>query len=165
MNTLDPSFIEALKNWLNAGGTYDMVIKGVLIYVAFFWIALIIWVTRDVINRSNNIVFQVAIILLNTFLPIFGLVIYLLIRPTKTLLDKYYDELEIKALLDNDICHKCSSVLRDDYCFCPECSAAIKSTCGSCKKNSLLDHNICPFCGEKKELKTKKKKALKIHVK
>ena len=157
LKNIDPSFVEVLKDWLNAGSTYDIIIKLVLVYIAFFWIALIVWVTRDVINRSNNILFQVFIILLNTLLPVFGLVIYLLIRPTKTLLDKYYDELEIKALMENDVCHKCSMVLRDDYCFCPECSAAVKNTCGSCKKASLLDYDVCPFCGKKKE-KNKKRK-------
>ena len=72
----------------------DLVVKGMLIYVAILWFAMIVWVARDVINRSNSILFQVLVILANIALPVFGLILYLILRPSKTLLEKYYEEME-----------------------------------------------------------------------
>ena len=73
---------------------FDYLIKGFLIYLALLWLALVIWVARDIVNRSNSIVLQVVFILLNLILPVFGLILYLVLRPQRTLLEKYYDEVE-----------------------------------------------------------------------
>jgi RNA polymerase subunit RPABC4/transcription elongation factor Spt4 len=158
--SINESFFEGLKKWLEINSISEVLIKMILIYVTFFWVALIIWSTRDIINRTNNIFFQIFAILLNTLLPIFGLVIYLLIRPNKTLLDKYYDELEIKAFIDNNNCNKCSSVLKEEHCFCPQCGETIKTECIHCHQFSLLDYIFCPLCGDNKT----KKKAVKKKV-
>ena len=97
----------------------DFILKGVLIYLAILWFAMVVWVARDVINRSNNILFQVVMILLNIILPIFGLVLYLIIRPSRTLLEKYYDELEYSFLNDHamgdDHCERCEEKLLPDF--------------------------------------------------
>ena len=150
---LDLSFLTVLQAWLQTTDLLDLFLKGVLGYVAIFWLALLIWVTRDVIHRSNSIIFQAFAILLNTILPIFGLVIYLFIRPSKTLLDSYYDEMEIKAL--GNLCPKCSASVENDFIFCPDCGDSLRKPCNSCEKESFVSYKICPFCGEKKNKKKK----------
>jgi len=73
----------------------------VIIYFGLLWLAIIIWVTRDAINRSNSLLFQVLAILLNIFFPVLGILLYLIIRPSKTTLERYYEELEHRLILES----------------------------------------------------------------
>ena len=73
----------------------------VIIYVGLLWLAIIIWVTRDAINRSDSIIFQVIAILLNITFPVLGILLYLTIRPGKTTAERYYEELEHQLILES----------------------------------------------------------------
>ncbi len=39
--------------------TFESFLKLVVIYFFIVWIAIIIWVTKDIINRTNNILYQI----------------------------------------------------------------------------------------------------------
>jgi hypothetical protein len=52
---------------------------------AFLVIFLVLFSTRDIILRSNSFLLQVVCILLVAALPVIGFLIYLLIRPSRTL--------------------------------------------------------------------------------
>ena len=110
----------------------DLIIKGSLIYLAVLWFAVIIWVARDVINRSNSIFFQVLVILSNIVLPIFGLILYLIIRPSKTLLEKYYEEMEYNFLHDHAVedekCPRCEEHISSEFLYCPACTEKIRNS-------------------------------------
>lgn len=71
-----------------------------IVYVGLLWLSIIIWVTRDIIHRSESLIFQVFSILINIAFPILGVLIYLIIRPTKTMVEKYYEELENHFITD-----------------------------------------------------------------
>lgn len=73
----------------------------VVIYLGLLWLAVIIWVARDAINRSNSLIFQVLAILLNILFPILGILLYLIIRPGKTTLEKYYEDLEHRLIIES----------------------------------------------------------------
>lgn len=155
--------VQSLMTDLSAGmdsSIISNVLKISIIYIGALWIALIVWVTRDVINRSNNIVFQVCIISLNIFFPIFGLLIYLIIRPTETLMSKYYQDLEYKTLLDFDggreQCEKCQISLDKEYLFCPDCGLRVKKKCTKCRKPYSIEWALCPYCGVKSSSKRRK---------
>ena len=77
---------------------FKWVVYGILTYLGILWLALIAWVARDVIGRSRSLFFQTVMILLNMVLPVFGLFVYLLLRPPKTLMERYYDEVEMRLL-------------------------------------------------------------------
>ncbi len=69
--------------------------KIIVVYWFLLWVAIIIWVTRDILARSNSILLQLFSILLVVFLtPIFGLIIYFIIRPAHKKYDEYDDEYE-----------------------------------------------------------------------
>jgi hypothetical protein len=72
-----------------------------VVYAGLLWLSIIIWVTRDAINRSNSLLFQVFSILLNILFPVLGILLYLIIRPGKTSLERYYEELEHRLILEN----------------------------------------------------------------
>lgn len=140
---------------------FDWAIKGILIYTAIFWIALVVWVTRDVINRTNNLFFQIMMIALNIILPIFGLVVYLVIRPNKTLVEKYYEEIEYRALAEGAEqsllhCPKCGTEIERDFTFCPNCANELRKPCGKCKRLIDVKYKLCPYCGTTQEKKSKK---------
>lgn len=73
----------------------------VVIYLGLLWLAVIIWVARDAINRSSSLIFQVIAILLNILFPILGILLYLIIRPGKTTLEKYYEDIEHRLIMES----------------------------------------------------------------
>ena len=142
--------------------TFGTVKLAVLGYFALLWLAIIIWVTKDVLQRSKNIFFQAFSILLNIGIPILGILLYLIIRPGKTQMERYYEELE-RNMLESDTnteqntCDKCLTPADKEYNFCPNCGESLKNTCPECKKSFPNVWSICPFCGnEYKDKKTKR---------
>ncbi|MDF2378859.1 MAG: zinc ribbon domain-containing protein [Candidatus Gracilibacteria bacterium] len=118
--------------------------------------------TRDVINRSNNVLFQTMVILTNIALPVFGLVLYMIIRPTKTLTEKYYEELEYNFLNEHEheeSCGRCEKKVKSDFLFCPHCEEKLKEVCWSCKHTYLDEYAVCPYCGKKEKSATRKPQA------
>ena len=74
--------------------TFEFVFKFALVYFFVIWIALLVWIIKDISIRTDNIYFQVLSVFIILFLTPLGVFIYLLIRPSKTLYEKYYDEIE-----------------------------------------------------------------------
>lgn len=78
--------------------SFQWVEVGLLAYGGLLWLAIIIWVTRDSIHRSRSLLFQTFAILLNLLIPLLGVLLYLIIRPSQTLLERYYHEMEQRLL-------------------------------------------------------------------
>ena len=86
--------VNLLLNYFWDSITFEMVLKFVVVYFLIVWIAMIVWVVKDITNRTNSIILQTLSIIIIVFLTPFGIFIYLLIRPSRTLFEKYYDEIE-----------------------------------------------------------------------
>ncbi len=56
-----------------------------MILAACIIIFLVLFATRDIILRTNSFIYQTLCILLVAVLPVIGFLIYLLIRPSRTL--------------------------------------------------------------------------------
>lgn len=93
-----PSYTEII-DWLVTPEISRAIVIGLVTYLLLLWLALIIWVTKDIICRTNNIAFQIISIFLVVFLNIFGVIIYIAIRPSKTLIEKFFEDLEYEALV------------------------------------------------------------------
>jgi RNA polymerase subunit RPABC4/transcription elongation factor Spt4 len=82
------------------------------------------------------------------FLP--GLLVYLILRPPRTLEEEYQHSLEEESLLqtieDNPVCPGCSRRIREDWIVCPNCHTKLKKTCHQCGKYMDLAWNLCPYC-------------------
>lgn len=125
-------------------------------YVGLLWLSIIVWVTRDILSRSNSLFFQALCILLVIALPIVGVLLYLIIRPGKTLMEKYYEQLETGVLQteqremdkENETCGKCLTDVSDDFVFCPSCGEQLKKVCFYCKRSFDEKWDICPYCGK-----------------
>lgn len=175
INVLMDSIIN-FYNFISQNLTIDAAIKFWLLYFFILWGAFIIWIIKDITNRTTNILLQVFSILVVIFLtPIFWLPIYLLMRPRRTIFEKYYEEDEDEeAILEEDEdeeineypCPKCGKNVSEEFKFCPYCEFKLVKDCPKCGKQLLNDWKACPYCwnhdiNEKKE---KKKPEIKIEV-
>jgi RNA polymerase subunit RPABC4/transcription elongation factor Spt4 len=139
---LDPTFLSNLLLVLTAfGGAF----------LAALWIALVIWTYRDIRSRTRDPLVQVLSTLLVAVLNIPGVLVYLILRPPRTLEEEYQRTLEEEALLqaleDLPLCPGCERRVKDDWQVCPNCHTKLKKACHNCGKLMELAWNICPFCG------------------
>lgn len=115
------------------------------------WLAVLVWVWRDIRARSRSGWAAVLSLLLVALLPVIGLVIYLLLRPRQTLLDAYDRALEQEALLqqieDKPVCPSCSRPTREGWFFCPACHTHLRQPCPVCNSPLEMQWDICPWCG------------------
>ncbi len=115
-----------------------------------FWLALILWTWRDMRQRSRDPLAQIAASLVVAVLGIFGLVIYVMLRPSETLAEAYERSLEEEALLQNieerPLCPGCGRTTKDDWQVCPHCHTRLKKACASCGELLDLAWNLCPYC-------------------
>jgi len=138
------------------GDWFGISLRGIFVYLFVIWIAIVIWVARDSVGRSKSLVFQVFVILLTIILNIFGLLIYLIVRPQKTLIERYHEDLEHRALVENEeLCPKCEKPLPLVFQFCPHCGEEARKHCKKCHKLVSKSWSVCPYCGNKKSTQKK----------
>jgi RNA polymerase subunit RPABC4/transcription elongation factor Spt4 len=140
--TFDPTFLSNFLLVLTAfGGAF----------LAALWIALIIWTYRDIRGRARDPLVQILSTLLVAVLNLPGILVYLILRPPRTLEEEYQRTLEEEALLqaleDLPLCPGCERRVRDEWQVCPNCHTRLKKSCHNCGKFMELPWNICPFCG------------------
>lgn len=119
--------------------------------LAALWLSLIIWAFRDMRLRSRDPFAQLLAALLVAALPIFGVVIYLILRPPETLAEAYERALEEEALLqeieERPACPGCSRTVQENWILCPYCHTRLKKACPDCNSLMALNWNLCPYCG------------------
>jgi RNA polymerase subunit RPABC4/transcription elongation factor Spt4 len=119
-------------------------------FLAALWLGLIIWTYRDIRSRAHDPLLRIlaAVIVALLFLP--GIVIYLILRPARTLEEEYQHSLEEEALLqsidDVSLCPGCGRHTKDNWIICPTCQTKLKKTCHQCRKLMDLSWNLCPYC-------------------
>lgn len=74
-------------------------------YIVLLWIFLILWVAKDASHRSESLFFQlVAVLIIVITTPLIGLPLYLLIRPSTTILEReLYDMLHYMVTGGEDL--------------------------------------------------------------
>jgi RNA polymerase subunit RPABC4/transcription elongation factor Spt4 len=120
-------------------------------FLAALWIALVIWTYRDIRGRSRDRLVQILTTLLVAVLNLPGVLVYLILRPQRTLEEEYQHTLEEEALLqaleDLPLCPGCERRVKDDWQVCPNCHTKLKKGCQQCGKLMELPWNVCPYCG------------------
>ncbi len=120
-------------------------------FLAALWLSLIFWTYRDIRSRARDPLSRIlaALVVAVLFLP--GIVIYLILRPARTLEEDYQHTLEEEALLqsieESSLCPGCSRRIKDNWVVCPQCHTKLKKACHKCGKLMELPWNLCPFCG------------------
>lgn len=140
--TFDPVFLSSLTLILTA-------FTGA--FIIALWVSLVIWTYRDIRSRTRDPLIQTLAALLVAVLNLPGVLVYLILRPQRTLEEEYQRTLEEEALLqaleDLPLCPGCERRVKEDWQVCPNCHTKLKKTCHSCSKFMELSWNICPYCG------------------
>lgn len=122
----------------------------------FFWFMVVIWVWFDASERSSNVVFKVFSVIVTLLFNIFGLLIYLLVRPADSYEERYLSELEKKYLqLETSgviKCPGCSFDLEPGFVVCPRCGESVKVKCENCEEYIDSYWEFCAYCGVKRDI-------------
>jgi RNA polymerase subunit RPABC4/transcription elongation factor Spt4 len=140
--TFDPTFLSNMILILTAfGGAF----------LAALWVSLVVWTYRDIRSRARDPLVHTLSALLVAVLNLPGVLVYLILRPPRTLEEEYQRTLEEEALLqaleDLPLCPGCERRVKDEWQVCPNCHTRLKKTCHNCARLMELPWNICPYCG------------------
>jgi RNA polymerase subunit RPABC4/transcription elongation factor Spt4 len=120
-------------------------------FLAALWLSLVIWTYRDIRQRARDPLARILAVLVVAVLFLPGILIYLILRPPRTLEEEYQHSLEEEALLqsieESTLCPGCSRRIKDNWTVCPNCHTKLRKNCHKCGKLMELPWNLCPFCG------------------
>jgi RNA polymerase subunit RPABC4/transcription elongation factor Spt4 len=140
--TLDPKFLSG----------FTLVLTGLAgAFLVALWVALVVWTYRDMRSRHRDRLVHILAALMVAILNLPGVLVYLILRPARTLEEEYQQTLEEEALLqsieDRSVCPGCERRIREDWLVCPTCQTKLRKPCHSCGRLMELPWDICPFCG------------------
>src|SRR4030042_5311082 len=119
-------------------------------FLAALWLSLIFWVYRDIRSLTRDVFMRILAILVAAILFLPGIVVYLILRPARTLEDEYQQTLEEEALLqaieDVQLCPGCGRGGKEAWQGCPNCHTKLKKPCHVCGRLMELPWNLCPYC-------------------
>jgi len=120
-------------------------------FLVTLWLALVLWTYRDIRARHRDRLVHFLAAALVALLNLPGVLVYLVLRPSRTLEEEYQQTLEEEALLqsieDQSVCPGCERHIKDDWMVCPSCQTKLRKSCHSCGRAIDLPWNICPYCG------------------
>ena len=122
----------------------------ILLFI-IFWLVIVGWVWIDSSERTSKKGLRFVYMLIAIVLNIPGLIIYLIIRPSETIEEIYWADLERRYLKfetsELGDCPKCGHQLYPGYVFCTNCGFELKKRCPKCNVVINKDHKYCEFCG------------------
>jgi RNA polymerase subunit RPABC4/transcription elongation factor Spt4 len=139
-------------NWNNV----SLVVLGLAAFFGAFtvalWISLVIWTFRDMRARTRDAFAQLLAALMVLVLGPLGVILYLILRPRETLVEKYERSLEEEALLqdieERMICPACKQPIEPDYVLCPICHTRLRRPCVHCGRLLHPRWSMCPYCAK-----------------
>ncbi|MCE7947379.1 MAG: zinc ribbon domain-containing protein [Chloroflexi bacterium CFX4] len=118
--------------------------------VTALWAGMALWTWRDIRARSRDGLAHGAATLLVALLNVFGLLVYLMLRPRETLAEAYERSLEEEALLqgieEKPMCPGCGRPSQTDWQVCPYCHTRLRKPCVQCNQLLELAWTLCPYC-------------------
>ena len=128
------------------------------IYLVILYLAIAYWALKDARSRSDSVGLHYFALFINLLVPLLGLLVYLLVRPSSTLVERRALELEAQALTmgseeeDRRPCPACGREIEKDFVLCPYCNTRLAKRCPSCHKSVRLGWTLCPYCAESLDL-------------
>lgn len=123
----------------------DMFVTWFVSFFVFLWVWTILWVTKDISSRTDNLFLQIlSIVVVAIWTPIFWFLIYLLLRPNRY----KFDQVNWRQALDIRMieCDWCWEINDKDNDFCIYCGSNLKSKCKECKNHYPKEYDYCPSC-------------------
>jgi hypothetical protein len=121
---------------------------GVVLAVVFY-LAIVLWTYKDARKRMTDPIL-IATATAVSMLPVVGVLVYMLLRPSEYLADVRERELEIR-MMERELgrqerCPYCKSHIDGDYLSCPVCTTKLRQSCVGCEKPLDPRWVMCPFC-------------------
>jgi RNA polymerase subunit RPABC4/transcription elongation factor Spt4 len=124
-------------------------------YVVVLWVATAYFVWRDARRRSSSILFSIVALVIGFVPPFLGPLVYLVIRPPRTLDEERALALEQQTLLEIDQdqaevrpCPSCGREIESQFIVCPYCRTQFARRCRGCDRVLRLGWAVCPYCAE-----------------
>jgi RNA polymerase subunit RPABC4/transcription elongation factor Spt4 len=145
--------IDLLVGW--PGGSLESALKLLALlliaYALVLWLSAVVWVYRDVRNRTMDQSSQMIAVILVAVFNLPGLIVYLVVRPQGTMGDSYERSVEAEAILAelqlaSNACQVCRRPIEDEYVVCPWCRSVLREACRSCGKSVRTAWMACPYC-------------------
>src|SRR4030067_1425019 len=140
--TFDPASLTNILLILTAWGAA---------FLAALWLSLVIWTFRDVRSRARDPLARILAVLVVAVLFLPGIIIYLILRPPRTLEQEYQQTLEEEALLqaieESPLCPGCGRRIKENWVIGPNCHTKLRKNCHQCGRLMELPWNLCPYCG------------------
>lgn len=92
--------ITSMLDFFSSETVLNIIYIGIIGYVGILWGALVAWVSRDIGSRTKSFGLKTLSILLAVGLNVFGLLIYMLIRPKKTINERLFEKLELQTFME-----------------------------------------------------------------
>jgi cbb3-type cytochrome oxidase subunit 3/RNA polymerase subunit RPABC4/transcription elongation factor Spt4 len=124
-------------------------------YLILVWLACTFWVFQDARRRQANVVAPyaaaAAIVLASPAVFPLALLVYRIVRPSRTLSEARRQDLEDRLTdLDQQSlegCPECRTAVDADWLVCPECRTRLAHGCDACGRSMRLDWSVCAWCG------------------
>lgn len=133
-----------------------IVIAGFVAFGLAVWLSIVAWTFIDIRSRTRDKFIWFFATLMVLVFNVFGLVVYLILRPHETLMQAYERSLEEEALLqeieERPICPNCRHRVENDYRVCPHCLTKLKDVCMNCGRLNELDWSVCPYCAVERKV-------------
>jgi RNA polymerase subunit RPABC4/transcription elongation factor Spt4 len=143
-----------ILNLLKSVGNIDFgFVWQIFLYsLIIFWLVVLYWIWLDSGDRTSNTTVRCLYVLLAASLNVIGLIIYLIIRPSQTIEEIYWADLERRYLKYETSslgdCPQCGAQLYPGYNFCPNCKYKLKRRCSRCEVLVDRKNKYCPNCGQ-----------------
>lgn len=135
-----------------ANTNYNMVGSIVGAISLIFWLVVTSWIWVDSDERTTNKWMRIFYVLIG-LIPVVGWIIYLIVRPSETIDEIYWGDLERRYLKyeakELGDCPRCGTQLFPGFIFCPNCKKRIKRKCSDCGVYIDLEYKYCTNCGNK----------------
>ncbi|MEA3356911.1 MAG: zinc ribbon domain-containing protein [Patescibacteria group bacterium] len=120
-----------------------------------FWLVVIGWVWTDASERFDSYFRVILSVVFVVVFNVFGLLIYLIVRPRMTREDIYWSDLERRFLKYEaaglEDCPKCGYETQPSYINCPNCGYGLRVMCKACDVYLEPGWKYCPFCGARQK--------------
>lgn len=85
------SFLESFSAFFSTDPSV-LFVQGATVVAAVLIVFLLLFATRDIFHRTHSLAYQLFSIVLVALLPVVGFLLYLLIRPSRTLRERALEE-------------------------------------------------------------------------
>ena len=101
-------------------------------FLAALWLSLIFWAFRDIRKRTRDPFMRILAVIMVAVLFLPGILIYLILRPPRTLEEEYQQSLEEEALLQTieepQYAPAATGRIESSWLACPNCHTLLKET-------------------------------------